>query len=326
MGAMNYKLNFAEIKANAFGDWLNVLTRCGLDVVPKGKGWHTPCPICGGKDCFRVDDSSPDKTYMCKCSAGDGFMLLQKALGVSAYQSFEMVHNVQNGNSYSPVTPTPSPSTDETVACSGEKLERTLKYSRRTPTRDALDYYESRAITCMNKRHDFVSYGYQWYMGRNLNNTKHHVILSKISFFNQQAIGVVRIYTNEPAIQSLIPNEKVAKKPVLKGTANTLNGAGIWFSNSQDGMGWHVAEGFENGLSVAMMQDTMKVVCGNTAAGLAALEIPDHIGEITIWMDGGTAGKNAARKLYKRYCRDKIVHYRIPTDGMDWNDLIMEQK
>lgn len=325
---MNYKLNFSDIKENAFGDWLNILTRCGLDVTPKGKAWHVSCPICNDDNCFRVDDSTLNRTYLCKCSSGDGFMLLQQALGITSYQAFSMVNDVMNGDSYKPSNKTVThEGGNKTVTHNnGDKLARVLKYSKRTPTRDALAYYKLRGITCMNQRHDFVSYGYQWYMGRKLvaNNkpTKHHVILPKISFFGCDPVGVVRIYTSQSTIQALIPNEKVAKKPVLKGAVSSISGAGIWFTN--DPMKHlHVAEGYENGLSVAVDQKTMDVVCGNTAAGLAALIIPNFVKSFTIWMDSGDKGMNAARTLYKRYAKTKKIEWRIPPRGKDWNDLLI---
>jgi hypothetical protein len=179
----------------------------------------------------------------------------------------------------------------------------------------------------MTDSYDFVSYGYQWFMGRLLKDTqgkptKYHVILPKISLFNKSPLAVVRIYTDMQSIQALLPNEQLGKKPVLMGACASISGAGIWFTNKPM-KHLHIAEGFENGLSIATALNTKNIVCGNTAGGLGSLIIPDFVESITIWMDSGTAGKQGARKLYKRYMKNKTITYAIPPDNEDWNDLLI---
>lgn len=325
-----YKLNFAEIKQNASGNWLSIFEQCGLSVIPQSGATHATCPICGGTGCFRVDDRSADRTYVCKCGAGDGFKLLKEALSISNYEAFKRVHDVQNGGSYEPVTANrPAPSINKTVN-NGDKLARVMQYSSRTPTSEALAYYRSRGIACSGVKHDFVSYGYQWYMGRKiLDNdnkpTKHHAILPRLSFFGGVAIGAVRIYTEVQKIQALLPQEKLAKKPVLKGAVDNIRGTGIWFTKKPMRV-LHVAEGFENGLSIATALKTTSVVCGNTASGLASLIIPDFIYELHIWSDNGTAGLKASKKLEARYddVIDIVLH--IPPQNKDWNDVLINDK
>ncbi|MCK5904612.1 MAG: toprim domain-containing protein, partial [Gammaproteobacteria bacterium] len=314
-------LNFKEIKADAYGNWLSILTACGLDVISNSA--HITCPICSKEGAFRVDDSTPDSTYICTCSSGDGFKLLEKALNITAIEAFKRVSKTQYGEIYSKhVTskPTPSPAND------GTKLNNAIKYSNLQPTADALKYYDQRGIEGMNHKFSFVSYGFQWYMGRLLKDdegkpTKHSVILPKISFFNQPALAVVRIYTDMQAIQALIPAETLGKKPVLMGATSTIKGAGIWFTDKPM-KHLHIAEGYENGLSIATTLDTKDVVCGNTANGLGSLIIPDFVESITIWMDSGKAGKAGARKLYSRYMKSKAITYAIPPNSKDWNDLL----
>ena len=320
----NNYLNFKEIKADAYGNWLSILTACGLDVISNSA--HITCPICSKEGAFRVDDSTPDSTYICTCSSGDGFKLLQEALSITSFEAFKKVDSVQGGMTYSaphkPSSVSPSPALNN----DGSKLEKAIQYSTAKPNKDALNYYNQRGIKGMNQSLSYVSYGYQWFMGRLLkdaqgNATKHSVILPKLSFFNQPALAVVRIYTNTKAIQELMPTETIAKKPILKGAIESITGTGIWFTDKPM-KHLHITEGYENGLSVATALNTRDVVCGNTANGLASLIIPDCVESFTIWMDAGKAGKAGARKLYSRYMKSKAITYAIPPNGKDWNDLL----
>lgn len=67
----------------ARGRWPGILSALGVD--PKYlKDKHGPCPICGGKDRFRMDDKNGDGTYFCSgCNenAGNGLQLLQRLHG-----------------------------------------------------------------------------------------------------------------------------------------------------------------------------------------------------------------------------------------------------
>jgi putative DNA primase/helicase len=82
-------LQFNEIKAEAIGRWPGIFNSIGVDV---GDGRHCPCPICGGKDRFRMDDKKGKGTWFCnQCGAGDGWSLLQKVLGCDFKEAIEQV-------------------------------------------------------------------------------------------------------------------------------------------------------------------------------------------------------------------------------------------
>lgn len=64
-----------DIKQVACGRWQDVFSSCGIEFRHNKK--HGPCPICGGKDRFRVDDKNGDGTWYCNhCGAGDGLKLV----------------------------------------------------------------------------------------------------------------------------------------------------------------------------------------------------------------------------------------------------------
>lgn len=65
----------SDVAAAAIGHWPDLLAAVGIDTPRRGK--HGPCPTCGGKDRFRLDDKGGRGTWICnQCGAGDGLMLV----------------------------------------------------------------------------------------------------------------------------------------------------------------------------------------------------------------------------------------------------------
>ncbi len=69
-------INIEQVKNAARGQWLDIFHCAGMDVKANKK--HSACPVCGGKDRFRMDDKGGDGTFYCNsCGAGDGLKLLE---------------------------------------------------------------------------------------------------------------------------------------------------------------------------------------------------------------------------------------------------------
>jgi putative DNA primase/helicase len=65
----------------ARGKWRGILLQLGLPETAL-RNRHGPCPICGGTDRFRFDDTEGRGTWICnQCGAGDGMALAQKYTG-----------------------------------------------------------------------------------------------------------------------------------------------------------------------------------------------------------------------------------------------------
>ncbi|MEI7198846.1 toprim domain-containing protein, partial [Pectobacterium parvum] len=98
------KINVTETVKQACGHWPQILPALGVKVI---KNRHQACPICGGdarSDRFRFDDLEGRGTWYCnKCGSGDGLRLIEKALGLSAWDAAQQV-NAVTGN-LSPVAP-----------------------------------------------------------------------------------------------------------------------------------------------------------------------------------------------------------------------------
>ena len=319
---MTYKLNFADVKAKAHGQWINILEFMGLSVASKST--HVECPVCSGVNCFRVDDVSPDKTYVCKCGAGDGFKLMREALNISAYEAFKRVNEYLSGNSVDNFAVTVKPRSESVVVDLAKKqraVDNALKYASRLPSVEALDYYDARGITCSMRKHDFVSYSKQNYLGSS--DYIHPVIMPRISKYKGNTVGLVRIYLDLSKLNVDHNVSSIVRKTMMKGGVETLSGCGTWFTSGNI-RELHVCEGYENALSVAVALKTTRVVCGHTASLMGNLIIPDCVETMHVWADNGEAGERAVERLQARYdaLKDVIVHY--PPRGMDWNDVLIE--
>lgn len=80
----------SDVVAAACGHWPELLAGLGIDTPARGK--HGPCPACGGRDRFRLDDKTGRGTWICnQCGTGDGLDLVGKVTGKSAKEAAELV-------------------------------------------------------------------------------------------------------------------------------------------------------------------------------------------------------------------------------------------
>ena len=85
---MNHNINAAAVTAAAYGQWREILTANGIKLPEPKK--HGPCPICQGKDRFRLEERKAEEAARgvwvcshCDCKGGDGLSLYQQATGQS---------------------------------------------------------------------------------------------------------------------------------------------------------------------------------------------------------------------------------------------------
>lgn len=80
----------SDVAAAACGRWPALLAEVGIDIPGRGK--HGPCPACGGKDRFRMDDKEGRGTFICsQCGAGDGLDLVAKAIRLQLKEAAELI-------------------------------------------------------------------------------------------------------------------------------------------------------------------------------------------------------------------------------------------
>ncbi|WP_406596027.1 DUF927 domain-containing protein [Aeromonas veronii] len=80
----------SDVVAAAAGHWPDVLAGLGIETPCRGK--HGPCPACGGKDRFRLDDKGGRGTFICgQCGAGDGLDLVCRVTSKNPKEAAELV-------------------------------------------------------------------------------------------------------------------------------------------------------------------------------------------------------------------------------------------
>ncbi|MFQ1758572.1 primase-helicase zinc-binding domain-containing protein [Aeromonas veronii] len=80
----------SDVAAAAVGLWPDLLAGLGLHIPRHGK--HGPCPACGGKDRFRLDDKEGRGTFICsQCGAGDGLGLVCRVMSKSPMEAAELI-------------------------------------------------------------------------------------------------------------------------------------------------------------------------------------------------------------------------------------------
>ncbi|MGU5616064.1 DUF927 domain-containing protein [Aeromonas caviae] len=80
----------SDVVAAAAGHWPELLAAVGIDIPRRGK--HGPCPACGGKDRFRLDDKTGRGTFICsQCGSGDGLDLVCRVTNKSPKEAAELI-------------------------------------------------------------------------------------------------------------------------------------------------------------------------------------------------------------------------------------------
>ena len=82
----------SDVVTAACGHWPDLLAAVGIETPPRGK--HGPCPVCGGKDRFRMDNKAGRGTWICShCDpqAGDGLDLVCRVTNKSAKEAAELI-------------------------------------------------------------------------------------------------------------------------------------------------------------------------------------------------------------------------------------------
>lgn len=88
---MSHSATFiSDVAAAACGYWPDILNKVGINIPSNRK--HGPCPACGGRDRFRLDDKEGRGTWICnQCGAGDGLSLVAKVTGKSVKNAAELI-------------------------------------------------------------------------------------------------------------------------------------------------------------------------------------------------------------------------------------------
>lgn len=83
----------SQVAAAAVGRWADIFPLVEVD-IPEGRR-HGPCPACGGKDRFRMDDKNGRGDWICnQCGSGDGLDLVRRVHNISVLDAARRVGDV----------------------------------------------------------------------------------------------------------------------------------------------------------------------------------------------------------------------------------------
>lgn len=95
-------IDIENLQQMAVGRWFEIFSAAGIDVKENKK--HGPCPLCGGKDRFRVDDKDGRGSWICnQCGAGDGLKLVDLYMNNNFKKALEFTADflgVQHSTNY----------------------------------------------------------------------------------------------------------------------------------------------------------------------------------------------------------------------------------
>jgi len=128
----------------AKGQWRGVLATLG---VPEAalQNKHGPCPICGGVDRFRWDNTEGRGTYICThCGAGDGMKLAMEFTGRGFQEIAGEIDTILGNHKFEPDKPKPEMTADQRKAA----LRAVWVETREVKPGDLVDrYLASRGIS-----------------------------------------------------------------------------------------------------------------------------------------------------------------------------------
>ena len=328
-------INANDVKQKAYGNWKNILSRLGVDDSYLIKGKHTPCPICNdGTDRYKFDDKTVNLAYYCnQCGYGSGIDLLMGVKNIPFAIALQQVANVINNEAVHPIVSKVLTGNKKKLIVKSDinyVIVRILNSLSYAPSLPAKEYYQKRGLDKFNSQEvKSIRYGKTGYRATGMlfdRDTKKlkmfDAIVGQLGYWNDLQQAIVTIYLNPQELEEhKKPKQTIIRKPMFK-AMSTVSGMGVWLSDKK-AKTLHVVEGLENALSIAVSLKTLSVVSTVTAPLMGSLVIPDHVENVTIWVDGDTAGTEAGKKLEKRYSGTKNIKIISPEHGKDWNDVLL---
>lgn len=300
-----------DVRELATGRWHGILVSLGVDQSYL-TGKHTACPVCGGKDRFRFDDKDGRGTFYCsKCSAGDGFTLLQNLKGWSFRDAAHKVEQIIG--SVTAVLPAPTFSDEDKLRA----LRRVWSESAPLHEGDeSMRYLEGRGLQIdlpmpALRLHPCLKYHEN---GKVLG--VFPALVALVTDSDGKGVTLHRTYLKD-ARKASVPSPKklMSGKPV--------SGAAVRLFPVEACLG--IAEGIETALAASMLH-AMPVWSAISAHGLEAFIPPAGVRKVIVYGDNDASGTGqaAAWALAKRLIVAGLaVEVKLPKRiGTDWADEV----
>lgn len=296
------------------GRWTEVLPLVGVPVQCVN-GKNQPCPLCGGKDRFRMFKRNEGAFICTHCGSMDGITLAMRLTGTAEFKEIARRIEAVIG---APPLPPPRDRTDfEKRKAMNELWNRSQSISALSPAgryltaRTGLTTYP-RALRMVDEL--------QYWTGDKSQRVFYPAMLAKVTGPDGRPVNIYRTYLTTAGRKAPVdPPRRMMPGSVPKGSAVRL-------AEPEKIMG--VAEGIETALSASLMFGVpVWAVLG--IAGLASWVPPAGVEAVKVFGDndfgyGGQAAAYAAGfRMSSLPGRKMDVEVMVPghqTNGRDWND------
>jgi putative DNA primase/helicase len=309
-----------DVMKVAVGKWPSILLTLGFtELAVSGK--HGPCPMCQGKDRFRMIDFEGSCKWICnQCGQGDGMNLVMAAFNLSFQEAADKVRPLVPGASYAV-----APKKPDTAAIK-RLITQLMESWRAAGDKDALvRYLEARGLPRKSFGNADLRVGKVDYYdedGKKKENTD--CMLARVTTPQNKTVALHRTYFLSDG-----------RKKKLSKTASTISGGAIRLFSVKDKDTLIIAEGIETALAARHLMNESwgtdhPAWATISANGMKKIAIPKTIKHVIIMGDNDSSftGQAAAYELANRLtvrC-DKTVQVFIPKKvDSDWLDYLILQ-
>jgi len=310
-----------DVMKVANGKWPSILLSLGFtELAVSGK--HGPCPMCEGKDRFRMIDFEGACKWICnQCGQGDGMNLVTQAFNISFQEAANKVRPFVPGASFSI-----APKKPDTAAIK-RLITRLMDAWRAAKNTDELSrYLEARGLPRKAfNRADLRVGKADHYDSDGKKTGNFDTMFARITTPQNRTVALHKTY--------FLPDGREKK---MSKTASTISGGAIRLFNVKDKETLIVAEGIETALAARHMLNERwgtdhPAWATISANGMKKIAIPKTIKHVIIMGDNDSSftGQAAAYELANRLRvrEKKTVEVFIPKKvDSDWLDLLIQQQ
>jgi putative DNA primase/helicase len=302
-------------RERARGRWAGILGEYLDERALSGK--HTSCPMCGGKDRFRLDNKDGAGTWICShCGAGDGFHLLQALTGMTFADAARHVDNVSGRIQPQEVKQTTDP--DRARAA----LQRVWSEAKPVVEGDPVWLYLRARCPVVEVPANVRTHHALPYRHEDGSATRHPAMVARVQDEEGQPVCLHRTYLTADG-------KKAAVETVKKLMTPTKRLANVAVRLAPPADGWlGVAEGIETALCASKRfgAPVWALVC---AGMMESFKPPAGVKALYVFGDNDESfvGQAAAYRLAKTAAAtgiECVVHIPI-RPGTDWADEMGNQ-
>ncbi len=305
-----------DVMKAANGKWPSLLLSLGFsERVVSGK--HGPCPMCEGKDRFRMIDLEGGCKWICnQCGGGDAMNLVQLAMNMTFQQAADKVRPMVCGASYSTAPKKPD------SAAIKRLIGRLMDSWRAAQNKDELSrYLEARGLPREAFNQADLRVGKVDHYDEDGKNTGSvNTMLARIITPQNRTVALHKTY--------FLPEGRQKK---ISKVASTIAGGAIRLFNAKDAETLIVAEGIETALAARYLckvrgRGVFPAWATISASGMKKIAIPKSVKHVIIMADndasftGQAAAYDLANRLVVRDKRTVEVFYpkQVDTDWLDY--------